>query len=275
MAKEKLSFKNGSKFCYSVKENNLKDFYDRIIELSTISEQDNYVVELRLDYLINKKIDVEEIIDCINKAKKVLSDRFDIERQYIATVRNFTNGGNCYIDDKTYFEIIEKLYSKPCVDAIDIDFDFYEKKATNVKKLFSGKKSLIITYTCRDKVLTNEEYDDIFKTLIKTPAYIVKIITKAFSFDDTEKLMETARKYDEILKDSKKVAVIISTGKIGIISRVWHEYTNTMLVYLETGDFDMIPYGDINEAIYNKYRKMLSTLDGFNNKDLLSAIADK
>ena len=272
MAKEKLSFKNGSKFCYTVKENNLNDFYDRIIELSTLNNEKDYVVDLRIDFLINKKVDVEDIIKCINKAKKDLSDNYDIERQYIATLRNFTNGGNCYVDEKIYFDIIQKLYEKPCVDAIDIDYDFYENKSSNVKKLFSKKKSLIITYTCRDKSLSEEEYNDIFKSLLKSPAYVVKIITKAFSFDDTERLMETARKYDEMFQDNKKLAVIISTGKIGIISRVWYEYTNTMLIYLEDGEYDMIPNGDIDETIFNKYRKMLSTLDGFKNNDLLGTI---
>lgn len=273
MAKEKLSFKNGSKFCYSVKENNLKDFYDKIIELSTIDNEKDYLVELRLDYLINKKVDVEDIIKCINKAKKELSDDYGIVRQYIATLRHFTNGGNCYVDDKTYFAIIEKLYEKPCVDAIDIDYDFYENKSSNVKKLFSKKKSLIITYTCRDKSLSVEEYNDIFKSLLKSPAYIVKIITKAFSFDDTERLMDTARKYDEMFSDNKKLAVIVSTGKIGIISRVWYEYTNTMIIYLESGEYDMIPQGDIDETIFNKYRKMLSTLDVFKNNELLGAMS--
>lgn len=270
MAKEKLSFKNGKKFVYSIKENNLKYFYDKIIKLSTLDVEYEYVLELRLDYLINKKVDIDDIVKYINQAKKVLSDQYDIERQYIATIRTFANGGNCIIDDKLYFDIIEKLYSKANIDAIDIDYDFYVSKATNVKKLFSGKRSLIITYTLRDKVLTNDEYDVIFKSLIKTPAYIVKIITKAFSFDDTERLMDMARKYDEPLKDNKKLAVIISTGKLGIISRVWHEYTNTMLVYLESGDFDMIPNGDINLSVYNKYRKMISNIEGFKDSSLIT-----
>ena len=272
MAKEKLYFKNGKKFVYSIKENNLKDFYDKIIALSTLDVEYEYVIELRLDYLINKKVDIDDIVKHINQAKKVLANEYDIERQYIATIRTFANGGNCIIDDKLYFDIIEKLYSKANIDAIDIDYDFYVSKATNVKKLFSGKKSLIITYTLRDKVLTNDEYDVIFKSLIKTPAYIVKIITKAFSFDDTERLMDMARKYDEPLNDNKKLAVIISTGKLGIISRVWHEYTNTMLVYLETGDFDMIPNGDINLSVYNKYRKMISNIEGFKDSSLITNI---
>ena len=269
MAKEKLSFKDGSRICYSVKENNLKDFYDKIIELVIANSDEDCIIELRLDYLINKKVEVEDIIKCIQSAKKCLSNDFHIEKQFIATLRNFTNGGNCFVDDKKYFDIIEMLYEKPGVDAIDIDYDFYEKKSANVKKLFSGKKTLIITYTCRDRVLTKEEYDEIFKTLIKTPAYIIKIVTKAFSTDDTAILMNTAREFDKELNKKGKVAVIISTGKLGILSRVWHEYTNTMIVYLDTYELDMIPQGEINKRVFDKCRKLISKLDDFKDMNII------
>lgn len=275
MAKEKISFKNGSRFCYSVKENNLNDFYDKIIELSTMSDED-YLIDLRLDYLINKKIDIQDIIKCIVKAKKVLTKDFEVDRQFIATIRNFSNGGNCLISDKNYLEIVETLYEKPSVDAIDIDYDFYESKSTQIKKMFSGmlsrKKTLIITYTCRDKILSKEDYDNLFKTLIKTPAYIVKIVTKAFSTEDTEKLMNAAREYDNLLKKNNKVAVVISTGKLGILSRVWYEYSNTMIVYLDAYDLDMVPQGEINKKVFDKCRKLISNLDEFS--DLSNGIQD-
>lgn len=262
MAKEKLFLKNEAKFCYSVKENNLKDFYDKIIELSTINTDKDFAIELRIDYLINKKIDIQDIIKCINNAKKFLLDYYNIEKYFIATLRNFTNGGNCLVDDKKYLSIIETLYEKPCVDAIDIDYDFYENKSSSVKKLFAKKKSLIITFTCRDKSLSEQEYDEVIKTLLKSPTNIVKIVTKAFSFDDTEKLMEVAKKYDKLLSDNKKCAIFISTGKIGIISRIWYEYTNTKLIYLENGEYSMIPNGDIDEKLFDKFRKMLFSVDG-------------
>ena len=275
MAKEKISFKNGSRFCYSVKENNLNDFYDKIIELSTMSDED-YLIDLRLDFLINKKIDIQDIIKCIVKAKKVLTKDFEVDRQFIATIRNFSNGGNCLINDKNYLEIVETLYEKHSVDAIDIDYDFYESKSTQIKKMFSGmlsrKKTLIITYTCRDKILSKEEYDNLFKTLIKTPAYIVKIVTKAFSTEDTEKLMNAAREYDNLLKKNNKVAVVISTGKLGILSRVWYEYSNTMIVYLDAYELDMVPQGEINKKVFDKCRKLISNLDEFS--DLSNGIQD-
>ncbi len=265
MAKEKLSFKNGSRICYSVKENNLNDFYDKIIEFSTMSD-DDCLIELRLDYLINKKIDIQDIIKCITKVKKALINEYEVDRQFVATIRNFSNGGNCLIDDKKYFEIVETLYEKSSVDAIDIDYDFYSNKSASIKKLFSKKKSLIITYTCRDRVLSKEEYDELFKALIKTPAYVIKIVTKAFSCEDTELLMSVSKNYDEILRKNDKVLVAISTGKLGILSRVWHEYTNTMIVYLDAYELNMVPQGDINKKIFDKCRGLISKLDNF--KDL-------
>lgn len=267
MAKEKLTFKDGSRICYSVKENNLNDFYNKIIEISTMSD-DDFLVDLRLDYLLNKKIDIVEIISFIVKARKYLHSEYEVSRQYIATIRCFANGGNCIISDKEYMNIVELLCEKNAVDAIDIDYDFYERKSASIKKifsngLFSSKRTLIITYTCRDKSLTKDEYRDIFNALIKTPAYIIKIATKAFSTVDAECLMTTARDFDSEFKKKGKLAVIISTGKLGILSRIWYEYTNTMIVYLDAYELDMVPQGEIDKNVFDKCRKLLSKMDEF------------
>lgn len=62
-----------------------------------------------------------------------------------------------------------------------------------------GEKSLIITYTCRDRVLTKDEY------------------------------------------------------------------TNTMIVYLDAYEQDMVPQGEINMRVFNKCRKLISQLVEFSN----------
>ena len=258
MAKEKLSFKSGSRFCYRVKENNLKSFYDKIVDVAkTYSDDSGFIIELRIDYLINKKVDVKDIIDCIAKVKKYLSEELEIDRQMIVTLRNFSNGGNCLLNKKDYASIIETIYEKAKVDAIDIDYDFYEENTSFVKKLFVGKKTLIITYNCQDKVLTKNEYNELFKTLLKTPAYVLKVMTKAFSTDDTETLMDTAKEFQPQLEKHDKVNVIISTGKLGIASRVLYEYTNTKIIYLDTYELDMVPAGEINKKEFDKLRKIM------------------
>ena len=257
MAKEKLSFKNGMRFCYRVKEINLKDFYNKIIEVATNNGEDDFIIELKIDYLINKKVDVNDIVNCINSVKKDLYENFDIEKQFIVTLRNFKSGGNCLISDKEYANIIETIYQKAKVDAIDIDYDFYEKNNSFVKKLFDGKKSLIITYCLLDKSLTREEYDDIYKKMIKTPAYVVKIVTHAFSTLDAELLMDTVKDNKDVLEKNNKVSVVISTGKLGILSRLMYEYTDTKIIYLDTYELDMVPAGEINKEIFDKYRKLL------------------
>jgi 3-dehydroquinate dehydratase type I len=258
MAREKLSFKNGSRQCFQVKEIDLKSFYDKIVEVATTySEDSDFIIELRIDYLINKKVDVKDIIDCISKVKKYLVEELDIDRQMIVTLRNFSNGGNCLLNKKDYASIVEVIYEKAKVDAIDIDYDFYEESGSFVKKLFTGKKSLIITYNCQDRVLTKEEYNELFKTLIKTPAYVVKVVTKAFSTDDTENLMDTAKEFQPQLEKHDKVNVIISTGKLGIASRVLYEYTNTKIIYLDTYELDMVPAGEINKKEFDKLRKIM------------------
>ena len=257
MAKEKLSFKNGMRFCYRVKEINLKDFYNKIIEVATNNGEDDFIIELKIDYLINKKVDINDIVNCINQVKKDLSEKYDIEKQFIITLRNFKSGGNCLITDKEYANIIEIIYNKAKVDAIDIDYDFYHNNSSFVKKLFDGKKTLIITYCVLDKSLTKEEYEDLFKMMLKTPAYVIKIVTHAFSTVDAENLMDTAKMYKDALEKNDKVSVVISTGKLGILSRLMYEYTDTKIVYLDTYDLDMVPAGEINKEIFDKYRKLL------------------
>ena len=257
MAKEKLSFKNGMRFCYRVKEINLKDFYNKIIEIATNNGEDDFIIELKIDYLINKKVDINDIVNCINQVKKDLSEKYDIEKQFIITLRNFKSGGNCLISDKEYASIIDTVYNKAKVDALDIDYDFYENNTSFVKKLFDGKKTLIITYCILDKSLTQDEYDDIFKKMIKTPAYVVKIVTHAFSTLDADRLMDTAKNYKDTFEKNNKVSVVISTGKLGILSRLMYEYTDTKIIYLDTYDLDMVPAGEINKEIFYKYRKLL------------------
>lgn len=258
MAREKLSFKNGSRQCFQVKEIDLKSFYDKIVDVAkTYSDNSDFIIELRIDYLINKKVDVKDIIDCIAKVKKYLSEELEIDRQMIVTLRNFSNGGNCLLNKKDYASIIETIYEKAKVDAIDIDYDFYEENTSFVKKLFVGKKTLIITYNCQDKVLTKNEYNELFKTLLKTPAYVLKVMTKAFSTDDTETLMDTAKEFQPQLEKHDKVNVIISTGKLGIASRVLYEYTNTKIIYLDTYELDMVPAGEINKKEFDKLRKIM------------------
>jgi 3-dehydroquinate dehydratase type I len=259
MAKEKLSFKNGSRLCFQVKEIDLKSFYDKIVEVATTYSNDSeFIIELRIDYLINKKVDVKDIIDCISRVKKYLAEKFEIERQMIVTLRNFSNGGNCLLNKKDYASIVETIYEKAKVDAIDIDYDFYEENASFVKKLFTGKKTLIITYNCQDRVLSKEEYNELFKTLLKTPAYVVKVMTKAFSTDDTENLMNTAKEFEPQFEKHDKVNVVISTGKLGIASRIMYEYTDTKIIYLDTYELDMVPAGEINKKIFDKYRKLIA-----------------
>lgn len=264
MAKEKLSFKDGNKICLSVKENNLKDFYKKIIDIATDDLDYNNLIELRLDFLINKKVKTEDIIKVISSAKKVLNEEFDTQPQFIATIRSFTNGGNCILDEKTYLDIITLLYEKASVEAIDIDYCFYEKKSSAVKKLFSGKKSLIITYTCRDKSLSENEYDEIIKDLIKTPAYVIRIITKAFSFDDCLMLMDEVKKFSTDFEKSGKVVSVISLGKLGIISRLYPEYTGSMITYINNEQSEPVSIdGEISKVEFDKLRKQFPSVKEF------------
>ena len=271
MSKEKLSLNNEIRKCYSVKEIDFKTFFSKLITMCLATSNDDSIIELRLDYLINKKVDIADIVDGVNVVKKLTKSN-GVEKQLIATVRNFSNGGNCLINDKQYLEIVETLYEDSKVDAIDIDYDFYKTNATSIKRIFAGQKTLIITYTCFDRAMSMDEYREILKTLCKTPAYVIKVVTHAFSFNDTENLMNVAKECSDDLAKNNKQVVPISLGKLGVVSRVWHEYTNSKILYLDYEDNDMIPDGDINDELYNKYREILLKQEGFLKLDLKSAL---
>ena len=168
------------------------------------------------------------------------------------------------LDEKTYLDIITLIYEKASVDAIDIDYCFYDKKSQAVKKLFSGKKSLIITYTCRDKSLSENDYDEIIKDLIKTPAYVIRIITKAFSFDDCLMLMDKVKKFSTEFEKSGKVVSVISLGKLGIVSRLYPEYTGSMITYINNEQSELVSIdGEISKREYDKLRKQFPSTKEF------------
>ena len=247
----KLNFKNGSRFCYSVKEINLKDFYNKAIEISDFNEDNETIIELRLDYLIGKKINIIDIIESINNIKK------QTDKQLIATIRTFNQSGNCIVDDKTYLSMIELLITKSHVDAIDIDYCMYEKSKKLYNDLFNNKKTIIITYTCNDKKWSKDEYLSLYKNLVKTEADIIKCEIRSFCMDDTNAMMDSVKDNMSLFKDNKKEIVLIAVGPLGILSRVMTEYTNTKIVYLTAYEFNTIPYGELDMTHYNKYKKMI------------------
>ena len=250
--KEKITFKNGSRLCFTVKEINLSDFYKKAIEINNSKDTDeSSLIELRLDYLINKKYDIMHIIETINRLKLETKDR-----QYIATLRNFNQGGNCLITEKEYFTIIDALYEKSKVDGIDVDYDMYQK-SRKYDNLFNGKKTFILSFISMDQIFSREEYISLYKKMSKSNAYIMKIVTRAFSFDDVKNLMETTRDLKDFFEENKKVPVAISTGRLGITSRVKYDFSDTKIIYLDAYDFNPIPLGEIDKYHFDKCRKLI------------------
>ena len=251
--KEIISFKNGSRFCFSVKENNLRDFYKKAIEINEYKNiESDTLIELRLDYLVNKKCDLKELIETVNKLKKQTKDR-----QYIATLRNFQSGGNCLVDAKEYFEIVSEIYKNTKVDGIDIDYDMYQKKSKLYDKLFDKKKTVILSFINKVDKFSREEYVDLYKKMLKTSANGIKVVTKAISFLDMENLMESAKDSKDLFEANNKFIIVISTGRLGLTSRVHYEYTNTKIIYLDAYPFNPIPDGEIDREHFDKCRKQM------------------
>lgn len=244
----KINLKAGSRFCFSVKEINLKSFYDKVIEISNYDVSDDFIIELRIDYLLGKRIDIEDIIRLINDISK------NTDKQLIATIRTFKQSGNCILDEKSYFNIIEQIYKKAKVDAVDIDYIMYKK---SLDKIIDNKKTLIITYTSMDKKWNYDEFKPLYKELVKTPANVVKCEIKANSLEDTKNIMTSAKDNIELFNDNKKDVVIIATGRLGLFSRLMPEYTNSKITYLTAYKYNSIPEGELDFAHYKKYKKII------------------
>lgn len=244
----KLNLKDSSRFCFSVEEKNLKSFYDKAIEISNYDVSTDFIIELRIDYLLGKKIDIDDIIKVINDIKK------NTDKQLIATVRTFKQSGNCILDEKSYFNIIEQIYKKSKVDAIDIDYVMYKK---SYDKIIDNKKTLIITYTSMDKNWDYEGLKHLYKELVKTPANVIKCEIKAKSLEDTKNIMVSAKDSINLFSDNKKDLVIIAVGRLGLLSRLVTEYTNTKIIYLTAYKYNSIPEGKLDFAHYKKYKKII------------------
>ena len=123
--------------------------------------------------------------------------------------------------------------------------------------MFNNKKTVILSFIDKTKQFSREEYINLYKKMLKTKANGIKVVTKAISFLDMENLMETAKESKELFKSNNKFSIVISTGRLGLTSRVHYEYTDTKIIYLDAYPFNLIPDGEIDREHFEKCRKMM------------------
>lgn len=247
----KYRFKNNKNFCYSVCEETSTGLIKKIQELNKVKKA---IIELRLDYLLGAGLSIENISKLITK----IHNKFT-SKKIIATVRTNDEGGRVDLSREKYYYFIRTLYNTKGVSYIDIEYKYYKIDKQYYDLLFKKKKKkIILSMHLFDKILSEMDYINTLNELISVKSDIVKFATNTFTKENLFSFMLTSRKFS--LKNKRKDFVFIAMGEIGLLSRVWPEFTNTKLVYLNAYNNDINKIGAIKKEDFVKYRKNLAKM---------------
>ena len=249
-----MSSNTNKKFelCYPIMESDKVLFIDKVISLEN---DKNDMIELRIDFLLEKGITIDEIIEMINCISASTS------KKIIVTIRTDREGGKYKLDEKKYYDYIEKIYFKTKVEYLDVEYNVYISNEEKYENLFKNKsKKIILSTHIFDKVLSKKQYKTLFHNMLKPYIDIVKcavfVNTKKELFD----YMMVARKSSKIIEKAQKECIFIAMGEIGRLSRLWPEFTNTKVVFLTTNSEKASNIGQFSYENFVKYRKLLEKI---------------
>ena len=248
-----IKLKNNFVFCYPILEDSKSSIVKKV---SQIDKERKCMMELRLDYLLCAGMPIEDIIKLVNNIKSNVTNK-----KIIATIRTVSEGGKVDLTKEKYFTYIKELYLKSKVNYIDVEYKFYKIDKIYYDSLFKKKKKkIIISMHIFDRIFFENEYMKLFTEMAESSGNIVKFAIKVFTKEDLFTFMLAARKCDKILKKSRKDAIFIAMGTVGVLSRVWPEFTNTKVVFLTAYDGKTSKIGQYTYEKYVKYRKLLAKI---------------
>lgn len=243
-------FTNEFELCYPILEEDKVLFLDKVVSLE---KKKNTILELRIDYLLNNDISIDEIIMMINYIHVDLT-----QKKIIVTIRSEREGGKFAIDDDKYFDYIEKLYFNTSVEYLDVEYNYYKKYEDKYDKLFKNKyKKIILSTHIFDKALSKDEYELLFYNMTKPYIDFVKCAVMVKTKEELFDFMMVAKKCSKNIQNLKKECIFIAMGEIGGLSRLWPEFTNTKIVFLTAYDGKTSKIGQYTYEKYVKYRNML------------------
>lgn len=249
-----IKLKNNFVFCYPILEDSKSSIVKKV---SQIDKERKCMMELRLDYLLCAGMPIEDIIKLVNNIKSNVTNK-----KIIATIRTVSEGGKVDLTKEKYFTYIKELYLKSKVNYIDVEYKFYKIDKIYYDSLFKKKKKkIIISMHIFDRIFFENEYMKLFTEMAESSGNIVKFAIKVFTKEDLFTFMLAARMCDKILKKSRKDAIFIAMGTVGVLSRVWPEFTNTKIVFLTAYKDIDLELGQLNREKYVKYRKLLAKID--------------
>lgn len=249
---DKLKLKNKTKICYIVNEKKLLDYIKKVNKFAQDKNCD--IIELRIDNLLNKDDDIQRILLIVEYCDSIIKL---YEKKSIFTLRTLQDGGMAKVNKKQYLNIIEKIYKNTEVDAIDIEYRFYRTMAKEIDSFFKQKKQFILSYHDFKGHLNTKQITNIISKMRQYNKDVIKIAIKTHNKKEVFDLLETAKKIKKIEKKND-FFVIIAMGKIGLVSRIYNEYTNTKIVYIDNSVNNIGPIGNINIKTYKNLRKKLN-----------------
>ena len=236
---------NKGNIVYSIAEAKIKQFYD-LIDFYTKKSK---FIEIRLDYMLSQGVHLEFLINLLNIIKNTYPDNL-----FFATLRTREDGGFLDIAASKYFYIIKNLYQNSNVDFIEVKYSYYVQDRNIYDNLFKEEdinKALILSYYDNDKNFNDDNYEQILNDMLYLNQFqIISFSNFAHSKSNLFKMMQFGAFYKTKIKKAGKYAIFTSNGKIGVLSRIWHEFTNSKFVFINTNDIITSGNYPIN---YDKY----------------------
>ena len=246
-------FTNDFKFCYPILEHSPLKFYEKALSLG---RNNNFLLELRIDYLLSNA-SFDDVLLVIND----INEYIDNDR-LIVTIRTKREGGEIELSDEKYFEYISNILMFTSIRYIDLEYDYYKKYARQYDELFKGDfNKVIISKHIFDGALETKKYEKIFDEMTVPCASIVKFAIMLRTKDELFDYMLAARECSKSINKKGKNCIFIAMGKIGSLSRLWPEFTNTKIVFLTAYSQKANKIGQLGYKDFVKYRKLLEKID--------------
>ena len=248
----RLNLKNNFDLCYPILEKEFDLVYNKIN--STLDKRVLFY-ELRIDYLFENGIGIDDIIAFINDLIKHFSDK-----KFIITIRTKSEGGATQLSFNEYYNYLEKLITNVEASYIDIEYKYYILDKSSFDSLIKTSKSkIILSKHIFDGKFSSTNCEETINELLEGPGDIAKLAIMVSTKDDLFSFMNIAKDYASLLKKNKKEAIFIAMGEMGRLSRIYPEYTNTKIVFINAYDKGSI-LGQYSLGSYLENRKLLAKL---------------
>ena len=250
----KIRFDDKARICYIATYDNESDFYSKIESYSKDTNCD--IIELRIDSIYEKEQNINKIIDIINHSNEIINNN---KKYSLVTFRSKKDGGKIDLSQTEYYDIISKIYNNTDVNAIDIEYRYYKKEPEKYDAISIGDKTTVLSFHEFEEIYNRQKTNILLSEMIKMDKEVVKIAIFTHTKEEVLALLDEAKKVEK--KSQKNIFfVIIAMGKMGLVSRIYNEYTNTKIIYIDNKVKDIGPIGNINIKKYYELRKKIKEL---------------